>query len=75
MWEMAKNSMILFARGKLFKNLGSVMSKAMLGILITATIFVVLANFLATGIYLAAAISAFIGGAIQPYLFKDLKYA
>ncbi len=83
MWDMAVNSMILFARGKLFKNLGSVMLKAILGILITAILFVATVYYLSHGIgwtsvghiYASAFIAALIGGAIQPFLFKDLKYA
>jgi len=83
MFEMAKNSMILFARGKLFKDLGSVIGKALIGIILTALLFVAIAYYLAAGmgwtddghLYVAAGVAAFIGGALQPYLFKDLKYA
>ena len=74
MWDMAKNSMILFARGKLFKNIGSVFMNSFIGILLTAIIFVGLA-FVGLNIWIAAGIAGLIGGFIQPYLFKDLKYA
>ena len=83
MFEMAKNSMILFARGKLFKDLGSVIMRALIGIVITAILFVACAFYLSAGmgwttpghIYTAAAIAGLLGGALQPILFKDLKYA
>ncbi len=83
MFDMAKNSMILFARGKLFKDLGSVIMKALIGIVITAILFLASHFYLALGMgwtsaghyWLSAAIAGFLGGALQPYLFKDLKYA
>lgn len=83
MFSMAKNSMILFARGKLFKDLGSVIVKAIIGILITALLFLACRYYLFLGmgwegpghIWLSAGVAAFLGGALQPYLFKDLKYA
>lgn len=83
MFEMAINSMILFARGKLFKDLKSVLAKALVGIVITAILFIAATYYLALGmgwtgdghLYVSAGIAAFIGGALQPYLFKDLKYA
>jgi|GEM_PF-305781 len=83
MFQMAKNSMILFARGKLFKDLGSVIAKTLIGIIFTAILFVGAAYYFSAGmgwtddghLYVAAGVAAFIGGALQPYLFKDLKYA
>ncbi len=74
MFEMAKNSMILFARGKLFKDVRSVILRSLLGIVITAAFFLLLA-FVAPHPWIAAFISAFVGGGLQPYLFRDLKYA
>ena len=67
--------MVLFARGKLFKNLGSVLLNSLIGIIITAGIFLVLIMLAGLNIWIAAGIAGLIGGFIQPYLFKDLKYA
>lgn len=74
MWDMAKHSMVLFAQGRLFKDVGSVILKSIIGILLTAAIFVGLV-LVGLHIYASAVIAALIGGFIQPYLFKDLKYA
>lgn len=73
MWDMAKNSIVLFLQGRLFKDPQKVMIQAVLGIVFTALVLV----GLATGgvpIWGAAAAAGFLGGLLQPYLFKDLKY-
>jgi len=74
MFDMLTNSITLFVQGRLFKDFGAVMRKSVIGITITAAILVGL-SFTELPIWAAAIISGFIGGAAQPYLFKDLKYA
>ncbi len=73
MWEMAKQSMILFFRGQLFQDYGAVFRMLGLGILFTAVLFLVL---VLAGLppWLAAASAGFAGGFAQPWLFRDLKY-
>ncbi len=73
MWEMVKTSIVLFLQGRLFKDAGKVMVQIVLGIVFTALVLVGLAR---AGVpILGAAVAAgFLGGLLQPYLFKDLKY-
>lgn len=73
MWEMTKNSIGLFFRGKLFADPGKVVGKLLIGIFVTAVLFVGLAKA-GTPLWLAALVAALLGGGLQPYLFKDLKY-
>ena len=74
MWAMAQNSIQLFFRGKLFAEPGKAMLQLLVGVLVTAILFVVLAK-LGAPLWLAALIAALIGGALQPYLFRNLRYA
>lgn len=73
MLEMAKSSIVLFFRGKLFAEPGKVYRQAALDAAVTAVLVVVLAK---AGVPLAAtaAVAGLIGGGLQPYLFKDLRY-
>ena len=73
MWEMAQSSINLFARGKLFADPGMVYRQLAIGILTTALVLIVLAKAGAP-FWLAALLAGLIGGAAQPYLFKDLRY-
>jgi hypothetical protein len=72
MFEMVKTSAMLFFRGKLFKNPNEVMRQLAIGFALTLVIFLILVKF--TGLLIAAVVAGFVGGAVQPYLFKDLKY-
>ncbi len=74
MLDMVMNSITLFVKGKLFKDVGAVTRQALIGIAITAALLVGL-SFAPIPLWAAAAIAGLIGGALQPYLFKDLKYA
>ncbi len=80
MWDMAKNSIILFLQGRLFQDLGAVIRQAFIGIIITALVMMGL-HIYGPQIYpelelwMTAAIGGLIGGFIQPFLFKNLKYA
>lgn len=73
MWEMAKSSIVLFLQGKLFAEPTKVYRQTAVGAAVTAALLVVLAK---VGVPLAAAagLAGLIGGALQPYLFKDLRY-
>jgi len=74
MLGMAINSITLFFQGRLFKNVGDVLRMAAIGIGITAAIIVAM-HFAGLPLWIAAAIGGAIGGAAQPFLFKNLKYA
>jgi hypothetical protein len=73
MWEMAITSIGLFLRGKLFANPAQVYRQIATGVLVTAAVLVALAE-IGVPVWLAALIAGFGGGALQPYLFKDLRY-
>ncbi len=73
MWDLAKHSITLFLRGKLFQDTSMVVRRTAIGVSLTAVILVaaVAAGVPAWG---ASVIAGLIGGMAQPYLFKDLKY-
>jgi uncharacterized protein (DUF983 family) len=73
MWTMATSSMSLFFRGKLFADPGAAYRKLAIGILVTALIMVV-AAIAGLPVWAAALVAGLCGGALQPYLFKDLRY-
>ena len=74
MLDMFKDSATLFLQGRLFKDFSSVLRQLAIGIAIAVVLLVALAK-LGLSVGLAAFIAAAISGAVQPYLFKDLKYA
>ena len=73
MFEMAKNSMGLFFRGKLFADPSKVYRQLAIGIVVTAILLLVVAKAGAP-LWSAALIAGLIGGVLQPYLFKNLRY-
>lgn len=83
MWQIATNSITLFFRGKLFKDPTKAFGCILVGALVTAAVLVgvklaVPQLNLPLGanatVVVAAALAGFVGGMLQPYLFKDLKY-
>jgi len=75
MWDMAKNSIILLLQGRLFQSPGAFLRQAFIGAMITAGLVVALSIFAEMQLLHSALIAGFVGGLIQPYLFKNLKYA
>lgn len=83
MWGMAKNSILLFIQGRLFKDVGKVLRQILICAFFTAFVFIVAMAGLSladvhlgsANIWIASAIAGLLGGMLQPYLFKDLKYA
>lgn len=73
MWDMAKSSITLFLQGRLFAEPSMVVRQTAIGALVAAIIVVVLAK-IGLPVTAAAGIGGLIGGALQPYLFKNLKY-
>lgn len=73
MWTMLKTSVLLFFQGRLFQDTTQVLRRLGAGIVLTAMLLVILS---AVGVPLpvAAAVAAVAGGALQPYLFRDLKF-
>ena len=73
MWSMAMSSITLFFQGKLFANPGLVFRQLAIGVVVTALVLVVAAK-VGAPLLVAAALAGLVGGALQPLLFKDLKY-
>jgi hypothetical protein len=73
MWMMARSAMSLFFRGRLFAQPRKAYARLAFGALVTAALFLLLA---AAGLPLWAASAAggFIGGGLQPILFKTVRY-
>jgi hypothetical protein len=73
MWEMALISIKLFLAGKLFQHPWSVVRQSAIGAAAGAALTVGL-SVAGLHVALAAGIAGLLAGAVQPWLFKDLKY-
>ena len=73
MWDMFINSLRLFLKGKLFREPRAVARQWLIGVVVTLVVLVVLAK-LGLPMWLAVLLASLGGGALQPFLFKDLKY-
>jgi len=73
MWDMFTNSLRLFLKGKLFREPRMVLRQWLIGLAVTTLVVVVLAK-LGAPLWLAVLVASLGGGALQPFLFKDLKY-
>lgn len=73
MYEMFKSSTLLFLRGKLFRDNTAVFKQWLIGFAITLVILVVVGWLISPCI--GVIVASLVGGAAQPYLFKNLKYA
>jgi hypothetical protein len=74
MFEMLKSTITLFFRGKLFAEPAKAYTQLMAGILFTALVFIACAQYPGLPIWAAAAAAGFLGGAFQPFLFRNLRY-
>jgi hypothetical protein len=74
MWDMFGNSLQLFVKGKLFREPGAVFRQWLIGFGVSLAAVVVLAK-LSVPLWIAVALVALAAGVLQPYLFKNLKYA
>lgn len=73
MFEMALSSMSAFLRGRLFANNGKAFSQIAVGMASSALLFLAACK-LGVSLWGAGALAGFVGGALQPFLFKNLKY-
>ena len=73
MLDMIVNTLKLFLHGKLFRDPWSVLRQWLIGFVITVTSLVVLVS-VGMPLWLSIMIVALGVGALQPYLFKDIKY-
>ena len=74
MFEMVKNSIGLFLRGKLFAEPAKAYTQLVMGILFTVLCFIAALKFGGVPHWAAATIAGFLGGTLQPYLFRNLRY-
>jgi len=74
MLEMVKHSICLFCQGRLFQDFNSVIKQALIGITV-AIVIIVVAVKIGLSLWLSIVIASLVSGALQPFLFKDLKYA
>ena len=69
---MFSNSVQLFLKGKLFRDSRQVFSQWLKGFLLTLGMLLVVSWVLSP--LMGVILGSLVGGALQPYLFKDLKY-
>ncbi|MDX2288882.1 MAG: hypothetical protein NW217_08695 [Hyphomicrobiaceae bacterium] len=74
MLDMVRNSITLFFRGKLFADPGKAYRQLAIGIVLTLLCFLAARHLAGLPYWGAAALAGFVGGAVQPYLFRDLRY-
>lgn len=72
MLGMFKNSVALFFKGALFRDHKAVFRQWLIGFVITLLLLLVIAYFVSP--LVGVIVASVVGGALQPYLFKDLKY-
>jgi hypothetical protein len=73
MFEMVKSSISLFFQGKLFAEPFKAYTQLGIGIL-TSAIVLIGAREAGLAVVPAAAIAGAVGGILQPFLFRNLRY-
>ncbi len=74
MWDAFKDAATLFLKGKLFRDFGSVVKLTLIGNAVAAILLIVLVK-LSLPLWIVIPVVSLVAGALQPWLFKDLKYA
>jgi hypothetical protein len=74
MWDMFVNSLRLFLKGKLFREPRAVFRQWLIGFGIACVAVIGIVK-LGAPLWLAVIVVALAAGVLQPYLFKNLKYA
>lgn len=72
MIEMFTNTVVLFFKGRLYRDYRLVMRQWLLCFLATFAVLLILGY--AVSPLAGIVVASLLGGALQPYLFKDLKY-
>ena len=73
MFQMLVDSTKLFLQGRLFRDPWTVMRQWAIGTALSVAVLVILAE-LGAPLWLAVGVAALFGGALAPWLFKDVKY-
>ncbi|HEY1313782.1 MAG TPA: hypothetical protein VGE92_07890 [Steroidobacteraceae bacterium] len=74
MWDMFGNSLRLFLKGKLFRDPKAVFRQWLIGFAVALLLVVVFVK-LSMPMWSAVVLAALGVGSLQPFLFKNLKYA
>jgi len=74
MWDAFLNAVTLFLKGKLFRDFNQVVKQTLIGNAVGAVLMIVLAK-IGLPLYVVIPLVSIVAGALQPWLFKDLKYA
>jgi hypothetical protein len=74
MWDMFSNSLRLFVKGKLFREPGAVLRQWSIGFGVSVAAILILVK-LGVPLWISVIVAALAVGFLQPYLFKNLKYA
>lgn len=72
MLQMFASSVQLFLKGKLFRDGRQVFSQWLKGFMLTLGLLLVVGWVVSP--FIGVILGSVVGGALQPYLFKDLKY-
>jgi hypothetical protein len=73
MLHLARNAISLFLEGKLFRDLRYFYMRLAIGVAATVAVML-LASLVIKSVIVVALIGGLIGGALQPYLFEDVRY-
>ncbi|QCI79839.1 hypothetical protein E6W36_10965 [Hankyongella ginsenosidimutans] len=73
MFETVMGSAKLFFQGKLFRDTGLAIRLLLLGALIAAAVTVAVG--LVLPVWAAGIAGGFVGGGVQPWLYRNIKYA
>lgn len=73
MFEMVRHSIVLFFQGRLFADPGKVYQRLAIGLVITIAIFIGM-SFARIDPRISAGVAGFVGGMLQPHLFRDLRF-
>jgi hypothetical protein len=73
MWTMARSAVILFFRGQLFAEPGKAYALILANVVFTALLCLALVTY-GLPLWGAALLAGFIGGGLQPILFKNIRF-
>lgn len=73
MFDLMTNWLDLFRRDRLLADKSQFYRGLAIGVAVTAALFVVI-TLLSGNLWIGAAIAGLAGGALQPYLFRNLRY-
>jgi hypothetical protein len=73
MLHLAKHAIALLLEGKLFRDMRYFYRRLAIGVAVTVALML-LASLVIKSVIVLALIGGFVGGAVQPYLFADVRY-